>query len=243
MRALILNISFFTRLPLAKLAPYSDDRYKASIKFFPYVGLIIGGIMVLPNLLGGLPTSYVAVLNILVYLWISGGIHLDGFSDSLDGLLSGRTGERVFEIMKDSRMGAFGTIGIGLYLLILFVFLQGMPISVLWLTPYFSKLCASVVAGISNYPQGKSGMGSWFLIINTPLTSVVHLAIGIGMALYFGSTLGLLALVISLGMAILARRWHLRILGGLTGDSIGYIVESSWLFYLIAYQCLSLLIM
>ena len=242
MRAFLLNVSFFTRLPVAKFAPYSDERYQKSIKYFPYIGLIIGFFVALPTLITSLPEMYTAVLSILVYLIISGGIHLDGYADTLDGLLSGRTGERVFEIMKDSRMGAFGTIGIGLYFLILFVFLQNLSFNIVLLSPYVAKLCASIIAGFSKYPVEKTGMGKLFLDVNTFATGGVHFVIGLLLIFILGNLNAVIAMFICMAIAFYIRHWHYRIIGGLTGDSIGFIVESSWLIFIVAYQIISILI-
>ncbi|MBS7527376.1 adenosylcobinamide-GDP ribazoletransferase [Fusibacter paucivorans] len=240
MRAFLLNISFFTRLPVAKLAPYTDERYRESVKYFPFVGLIIGALSGLPlyvsNHFISLPPAYTAVLSILLYLLISGGIHLDGFADSLDGLLSGRTGERVFEIMKDSRMGAFGTIGLCLYFMVFYTFVQNMSFAAFLMMPYIGKLAATAVAGFSKYPQGKTGMGKIFLDVNTPIKSVLQLLLGSVIAYFAASISALLALWLVVLSAFLSRRWHYRMIGGLSGDSIGFIVESSQLVYLVAYQ-------
>ncbi|MDK2868534.1 MAG: adenosylcobinamide-GDP ribazoletransferase [Clostridiales bacterium] len=244
MKAFLLNVSFFTRLPVARLAPYTDERYCESVKYFPFVGLLIGLIAGVPLYISDrylqLPSMYTAVLSILLYLMISGGIHLDGYADSLDGLLSGRTGERVFEIMKDSRMGAFGTIGLCLYFLIFYTFVQNMSYPAFLLMPYIGKLAATVVAGFSDYPPEKSGMGKIFLDVNTPMKSIVQLIIG-GIMAYFAAGLpALLTLCAVIIVAFLSRRWHYRIIGGLSGDSIGFIVESSQLVYLAVYQIIAI---
>jgi len=244
MKALILNIAFFTRLPLAKFAPYTDERYQKSIKWFPYVGLIIGLITALPNIMieltgvQNMPYVYIALLNIVIYLGVSGGIHLDGFSDTLDGLLSGRTGERLFEIMKDSRMGAFGTIGLCLYFLTLYTFLQDISLYAIILMPYIGKVCASFVAGLSKYPDGKEGMGRWFLEINTPLTSIIHIFIALALVAYFLSLQGSIALGICLLMSLWTRAWVIGKLKGVTGDPIGFIVESTHLIFIVILQIL-----
>jgi len=244
MRALILNIAFFTRLPLAKFASYTDERYQKSIKWFPYVGLIIGLFTAIPNIIfkiagvSNLPLAYIALLNIMVYLMVSGGIHLDGFSDTLDGLLSGRSDERLFEIMKDSRMGAFGTMGLCLYFLTLYTFLQGISLYAIILMPMIGKCCASFIAGISKYPDGRDGMGKWFLEINTPLTSLIHVLIALVITGYLLSVEGIVALLVSLLISLWIRAWVIGKLKGVTGDPIGFIVESSHLIFIVVLQIL-----
>jgi adenosylcobinamide-GDP ribazoletransferase len=243
MRAFLLNVSFFTRLPVAKLAPYTDERYQSSVKWFPYVGLIIGLVAGLPLLAGKyFPASYTAVGSILLYLMVSGGIHLDGFADSLDGLLSGRTGERIFEIMKDSRMGAFGTIGLCLYFLILYTFIQEMPYRAFLLMPFAGKLTATVVAGVSSYPPNRDGMGKIFLDANTPAKSMVHAVVGAVICYGVGGLASMVALCAAMLSGCISRQWHYQKIAGLSGDSIGFIVESSQLVYLMAFQVVAIII-
>ena len=97
--------------------------------FYPLVGLIIGLCLVLVYypLTVGLPSALADALIILFYVFLTGGLHVDGLADSLDGLLGGWDKQSRLDIMKDSCIGSFGTIGIVGDMGLRFVFLQDLP--------------------------------------------------------------------------------------------------------------------
>lgn len=127
-RHFLLALQFFTRLPvtgrLAKWVGYSPGMLRASAAHFPGVGWVVGGItsavlmgalMVLPALPAA---AWVAVvLSTAVGVLLTGAFHEDGLADTADGLGGGLTQERILEIMKDSRIGAYGAIALMLALL------------------------------------------------------------------------------------------------------------------------------
>src|SRR6056297_1699046 len=124
-KSILLMITFFTRIPLKIQREFDDRDYKLGIIFLPVVGLIIGiGLGILKSFTFIASTYLVGLILTLFYISISGGIHLDGLGDTLDGLLSGREKEKQLEIMKDSRVGTFGVIGL-VFVLIAYVILLG----------------------------------------------------------------------------------------------------------------------
>ena len=113
---------FFTRIPLpgalARWTGYTPDMLRDSARHFPLVGLCVGAIGAAVYLLAvrwWAPTIAV-LLSMAATLLATGAFHEDGFADSCDGFGGGYTPGRVLEIMADSRIGAFGAIGIGLML-------------------------------------------------------------------------------------------------------------------------------
>ena len=114
MRSFFLILGFFTRLPVPKTS-FTEERFKKGLKLMPLAGLVIGIILVLILLLlNALSVPILVRSAILVgaYIFITGGLHFDGLADTCDGVFSGRNREQSFEIMKDSRIGVFGMIGI-----------------------------------------------------------------------------------------------------------------------------------
>lgn len=117
MTAILLDIAgafqFLTRLPLAWL-PYRGDTLRRSASYFPLVGLAMGlaaaGIhqILLPHL----PAAVIALLVVLFFTLITGGLHEDGLADVADGFGAGGERTRVLAIMKDSHLGSFGTLAI-----------------------------------------------------------------------------------------------------------------------------------
>lgn len=128
LRHYLLAIQFFTRIPvtgrLANWVGYSPQLLRASAAHFPGVGVLVGGVAaaVFALLQIGLPaTSFTplvaAALSTVVSVLLTGGFHEDGLADVTDGLGGSYQRERALEIMKDSRIGAFGAMALVLVLL------------------------------------------------------------------------------------------------------------------------------
>ena len=127
LRHFLLAIQFFTRIPitgrLADWVGFSPAMLRASAAYFPAVGVVIGGLVVLLTaaLMHYLPAVYAplaaAALGTAWSVWLTGAFHEDGLADVADGLGGSYDRERALIIMKDSRVGAFGAIAVVLALL------------------------------------------------------------------------------------------------------------------------------
>ena len=127
LRHFLLALQFFTRIPvtgrLAEWVGFSPAMLRASAAYFPAVGVVIGGLVVLLTaaLMHYLPTAYAplaaAALGTAWSVWLTGAFHEDGLADVADGLGGSYDRERALIIMKDSRVGAFGAIAVVLALL------------------------------------------------------------------------------------------------------------------------------
>lgn len=124
----LVAVQFMTRLPVPRRIHYSPDALAKSAVFFPAIGLLVGaGGVALNVLLSPRLSRDVVVVLILVYLVIvTGGLHEDALGDAADGFGGGWEKDRVLAIMRDSRVGSFGTIAITLGLLARFVFLTNL---------------------------------------------------------------------------------------------------------------------
>ncbi|MEN9983203.1 MAG: hypothetical protein RI918_1172 [Pseudomonadota bacterium] len=128
-RHYLLAIQFFTRIPvtgrLAAWVGYSPEMLRASAAHFPGVGVGVGGLVAVLSavMLVFLPQNsplsplVVAVLGTVFSVMLTGAFHEDGLADIADGLGGSQNRERALEIMKDSRVGAFGAIAVTLVLL------------------------------------------------------------------------------------------------------------------------------
>lgn len=111
---------FLSRLPVRREIPFTPEVQQRSVIFYPLVGAVIG-IIVAGLGLGlsfVLPSFPAAVILLVVWVALTGGLHLDGWMDSADALLSHRSREKMLEIMKDSRVGAMGVMACMLLLLL-----------------------------------------------------------------------------------------------------------------------------
>ncbi len=121
-KGFILSLQFFTRIPINIPVDFNKQNLRYSVFFLPLVGFIIGG-------LGGLVYYLLSPYNVMIASFmallatiiLTGGLHLDGLSDTFDGFFSNRDKERTLEIMTDSRIGAFGVLSIVLIILFKFV--------------------------------------------------------------------------------------------------------------------------
>ena len=144
LRHFLLALQFFTRIPvtgrLADWVGFSPAMLRASAAYFPAVGVVIGGLVVLLTavLMHYLPAAYAplvaAALGTAWSVWLTGAFHEDGLADVADGLGGSYDRERALIIMKDSRVGAFGAIAIALAMLskVALLALLG-AVGVLWL--------------------------------------------------------------------------------------------------------------
>jgi adenosylcobinamide-GDP ribazoletransferase len=107
-------LQFLTRLPVPRSLPYSSQRLRASTAYYPLVGFLVGSVAAAVIL--STPSSWSLetrlILATAATVMLTGGFHEDGFADACDGLGGGWTRQRVLEIMKDSRLGTFGVLGL-----------------------------------------------------------------------------------------------------------------------------------
>ena len=155
LRHFLLALQFFTRIPvtgrLADWVGFSPAMLRASAAYFPAVGVVVGGLVVLLTaaLMHYLPAAYAplvaAALGTAWSVWLTGAFHEDGLADVADGLGGSYDRERALIIMKDSRVGAFGAIAVVLALLskVALLALLG-AVGALWM--YLALMAAHVVS-------------------------------------------------------------------------------------------------
>ena len=123
---ILAAFQFLTLLPVKR--SFTAEQIGRSTIYFPIVGIIIGLVLAGLNFVFGvLPASLANILLVAALAISSGGLHLDGLADTFDGLAGHRTPEQRLEIMRDSRIGGFGAIALGLFLLIEYVSLNSIP--------------------------------------------------------------------------------------------------------------------
>ncbi|MBR1398478.1 MAG: adenosylcobinamide-GDP ribazoletransferase, partial [Selenomonadaceae bacterium] len=125
MNAFLIGLQFLTRISIVKQTVWTEKSFGESVKYFPAVGAVLGlcysavafvltifanNNLNIIDILNSTPrfTMLGAAIILMLMAMLTGGIHCDGFMDTMDGLFSGRDRERILQIMKDSRVGAFG---------------------------------------------------------------------------------------------------------------------------------------
>ncbi len=233
MSGFLLMVSFFTRLPFGKYVTYTEKRYLEGLATFPLTGIVIGAFLTLPYLIVDIDHALRGLFVILIYLFLTGGIHLDGLADSCDGLFSNRPKERILEIMKDPHIGTFGVIALILYFLCFYVAVTGVAWLWLLLMPIVGKTLGFVSAGFSNYARGDQGMGFLFISRIQKKPSLLYLAILFVVVGNFLGANGLMALIGSLLATLYVIYLTKKVIGGQTGDTIGMTIEVGQMVFLL----------
>jgi adenosylcobinamide-GDP ribazoletransferase len=237
-----LAFSFLTILPARlKTAPEAGDLGRAGI-WYPLVGLVIGGIVVLAHLAGGLvfPPILSAALALVVWEILTGGLHLDGLADCCDGLFNASSPERRLEIMRDPRLGTFGGAGLFLHLLLKFLAILSLPPGTgLWAIPLAAATSRWLILLAGSQPMARpGGLGADFSLglerKSFLLAAILPLALMVA-----AGWLGLLSVTAAVLVTLTVFQLSRRRLGGLTGDVIGLIVELAELTMLLVF-CLRL---
>ncbi len=113
-RLFFTALMFYTRIPCPVWVDHSEEYLNRSTRYFPLIGWVIGGISALVFLgLVQFWSPLVALLgSMFSSIWLTGAFHEDGLADVCDGFGGGWTKEKILEIMKDSRLGTYGAVGL-----------------------------------------------------------------------------------------------------------------------------------
>lgn len=228
MTGLWIALSFLTRIPTPRIAPDEMGNIARSVPWFPIVGALIGLLVALAVALGGTLTPWVgALLGVLVWVFVTGGLHIDGLADVADGLGAAHGNpDRFIEVARDPHLGSFGAIAIALQLMAKLVLLAALAehLTLYELIAGLALLAAwarwtTLVLGHA-VPPLSEGLGSRLAAGITRPTIVVE---GTVLALISLVLAPLLLVAIPLALAF-ALYWRLR-LGGMTGDCHGASIE------------------
>lgn len=235
MRKLLIAISFFTRFPI-NIPDVDENEFYESMIMMPIVGLIVG--IILGACAWGL--SYInlpqvsAIVLIIVYIAVTGGLHFDGVADTVDGIFSARDHKRMMEIMKDSRLGSFGAIGLILLFLTLYSAYGGL-VSNHWqyfvVIPLVGRTCAIESCCFTHYANGGGGLGRRIIEITKPWHVVIYAALACACAWLLTGWTGMTAVIVTLIVNLFMMHGLTKKIGGFTGDTIGLTIEVNQAFF------------
>lgn len=246
MNNFITGLQFLTRIHIAKQSEWSPESFGRSVKYFPLIGATLGIILVLINQLLAeyfpyigifLPPHVFAILLVIFNILLTGGLTCDGFMDTMDGIFSGRSKDRMLEIMKDSRVGANGVMAFVLLVilkwsLIMDIPSQGLP-AALFIMPVLGRF--AMVIAISIFPYARpDGIGKAFAQYAGKYT----LYIAAVLALLFVIPLGkqaIVSLFAAIIVTVLFSSYVKKLIGGLTGDIYGAVTEISEIVVLLVF--------
>ena len=237
-RLFFIALQFFTRLPIPRWVGFEAAWLHHASRYFALVGLVVAAISAAVYALAAWlwPAPVAALLATAAGIYATGAFHEDGFADTCDGLGGGVTRERALDIMKDSRIGAYGAIGIGLLLALKCATLAMLPsgavVAALFLAHPLSRLCATALIWQLDYaraegkakPLAQEMSGAEFAI-GALCAALPALYLGCSGRLPWGAmAAGILAAAVA--SAWLARKFVQR-LGGYTGDCLGAVQQVS----------------
>ncbi len=222
-------VTFLTRLPLPTRNNFKEEDFSASIYYFPLVGLIIGGILggswfLLKNIF---PPVISGALLLLFQVIITGGLHLDGLMDTLDGIYGGKDKEERLAIMRDSHVGAYGIVGAFLLLLIKYAIYAQLDFEFLPLlvtAPVLGRQ-VTVWAQVAFPYARRQGLGSFFNVYGDLKKFAVTTGITLFISILSLKITGLIIFLATGIFAFLLAKSFVRLLGGLTGDTYGALCE------------------
>lgn len=226
-QAFLIALQFLTIFPVSLKTPVSPKDMGYSLLYYPLVGLLIAlPLIVLAWLLSGQPEIVSAVLILISWVIISGGLHLDGLADSADAWLGGLGNkDKTLSIMKDPRCGSIAVITLVLILLLKFVMLTVLLTAQNWSALLWSIILARTALPLlfltTPYVR-KAGLGSQLKQFQPISLSRWLLLMVVVIAWPFT---GPLILLLTLGLFLLLRYLMERRLGGFTGDTAGATVE------------------
>lgn len=241
--SLILAARFLTVVPIPGREAHGARALGRAAWWFPIVGLLLGSALAGADRLLALAFPPLLSAGLVLALWkvATGGIHLDGLADCLDGL-GGQNPEHRRSIMRDSRIGAFGAIGLILDLLIAFLALADMPPGqrgrLLFLAPAVGRLAPLLLGPRLRAATPGQGAGATFVAALPSWAGPAHLAVLLGLATWLVGGWGVVLTVGALATASLAASALAWRFGGVTGDVLGADVELCELAFLLAGACL-----
>lgn len=247
-RRFLLSVSFLTILPFHlffskrnEKEQIQQDLSKASV-FFPLIGLMIGAVLAgLYKLLQFIPVTPVLVNGLILTVWIvlSGGLHLEGFADMVDGFSGGKNREDIIRIMKDGAVGAKGAIALVLLILLKFLLLHSAPnfikIETLLLAPVIGRW-AMVLSGYWGKPaSSENTLTKMFTLYLGKKELFIATLLALAFASYF---LSYQSIYFFLFAGVLTRSiivYSYSKMQGICGDVIGAINEMNEMCFLFVF--------
>lgn len=228
LRPLKISLGFLTVFSV-KVEPIPDLGETArSAWAFPLVGALLGVILVLARWAVGshFPPLLSAVLLVGLWVLLTGGLHLDGWTDCWDAVAAATTPERRYEILKDSRMGTFGGLALIILLGVKISALAGsdLPLSILFLAPVIGR--GTMVAAAYGIHAPSQGMANLFVQSLDRSTVSRTVLIAFVPALIAGLT-GVFAVAVAYMGTLAFRRFAESRLNMVNGDVLGAMCELS----------------
>lgn len=238
LRLFFVALQFFTRIPVPHWVGFDPQWLSQASRYFPAVGLVVGAFASLVYALASAlwPPVVAVLLSTSAAIWLTGAFHEDGFADTCDGFGGGATPERVLEIMKDSRIGAYGAIGVVLLLAIKCATLSFLTpraaMAALLSAHPLSRLAATALIWRLDYVKAEGKAKPLAQHMSTLEFTIAVLTVALPLAVLLWSGLlpwraavaGMAAIA---AVAVWMARLFVRRIAGYTGDCLGAVQQVS----------------
>lgn len=244
LRAIWSAAMFFTRLPLPSLPGLTADDLRRSSTYFPLVGWLIGGVAagVWWSALKVFSPTVASGLSLAATVILTGAMHEDGLADVCDGFGGGSTKEKILVIMQDSRVGAFGLVGLVLTLGLKWQTVAALPLAlapVILLAGHAASRSASIslMATLDYAREGQSKARALTSRLGAARLATTIL-LGLCPLALLPSRLWWAVLPV-LAIRIVSASWFRHRIGGYTGDCLGATQQVSELAFLLTVEALA----
>ena len=227
-----IAFSMFSKIPMPQ-ADWTKENMKYMFVFFPWIGIVIGGLTIIAAYLGnqfGFQMDFINIILVLIPVFVTGGIHVDGLLDTADAMSSWRDRKKRLEILKDSHAGAFAVITACVYFLLWFAAFSQIngSMNVLYIMGFTFVIsrCFSAL-GVLTLPKAKEdGTVAEFSRQSENITVrnilIIYLIIISCFMIYIDLFLSIGAMVTAIGVYFYYRSFAMKNFGGTTGDLSGY---------------------
>ena len=230
-----IALSMYSRIPVPRV-DWEKENMRYAMCFFPMIGVVIGAVMYLAGWLldktsvGGL---FRGVVFTLIPIIITGGIHMDGFMDTMDALGSWGDREKKLEILKDSHAGAFAILGMGCYLMWSVAVWSELPAEVLRVCGV-SFVLSRALSGFSvvTFPAARnSGLLKMFQDGAQKKVVRITMCLYVAAAVIMMAVMNARAMTGAVTCVMIAFLYYIVVsrkeFGGVTGDLAGFFLETA----------------
>ena len=225
----LLAVRYLTIVPVSRRGHAGLEDLGGAAPWFPVVGAGLGLALAAVDAvtIRLFPPLVAALLTVTAWKVLTGGLHLDGLADCLDGLAGHDPAQRR-AIMSDSRIGAFGAVGLVLSLMLQLASLSELPPGMRWRALVVAPVIARstpVLLGRLFRPARADGQGAIFCAGLGRAAAPVALSVAVVVAVGVFGAVGLVVLAVGIGAAVVSAAFLSRRIGGVTGDVLGAGVE------------------
>ncbi len=226
-------------LPRRPASSIPSVTFASSLHWFPVVGFLLGGsLLIIDQVLEDFfPPVVLNMVLLALYVLVTGGLHLDGWADTVDALAGGRDPEHRLVILRDSRIGALGATGLVLILGLRYTGLLTVPVGLrdgmLLCMPAVGRWAMVIGSWGVVYPRSEGLAASFIRTVSMRDVLVASTVVGLGLWGVFGVVS---AVVLMIGVCVAVRLviwWMSKKFGGITGDVLGAMNEGIEVLFLI----------